>query len=107
MSDRDDGNRYIPDFDVTLWGYDRGQVERCLEDLVGRLEQALVQLDAVDVLHSQLCDAHVEIDQLRFSTEARIEDETSWGGRLSEIMAAAEELRARAEQEALQGQPAE
>jgi cell division septum initiation protein DivIVA len=92
----DEGRSIVPDFDIVLWGYDRRQVERCLDDLSMRLEEALSQLDAVEVLQSQLCEAHVEIDQLRRNAE----EHPSWVDRISKIMMTAEALRSRATQEA-------
>jgi cell division septum initiation protein DivIVA len=86
----------LPDFDIVLWGYDRDQVHRCLDDMTVRLEEALGQRDSVEVLQSQLCEAQLEIEQLRQAAE----DEPSLVGRISKIMSVAEELRCQAEQDA-------
>lgn len=94
--DRNAGQDVVPEFDVVLWGYDRGQVHRCLEDLTARLEAALSGLDSVEMLRTQLCQTQTELDQLRLS----IDREPSWSHRLAEIMEEAEQLRARAEQDA-------
>lgn len=96
MNDRNGKPTMIPDFEVVLWGYDRGQVERCLVDMTGRLEQALSQLDAVEVLQGQLCETQLEVDQLRLAAEER----PSLANRLAEIMKTAEELHLRARQDA-------
>lgn len=91
----------IPEFDIALWGYDRLQVERCLYDLTGRLEDALGRLDSVEALHQQLCDVQVELDQLRLS----LEQQPHWTYQLAEIMQTAEALRGQAEQAAGGSQP--
>jgi cell division septum initiation protein DivIVA len=97
--DRDDG---MPEFDLALWGYHRGQVDRCLEDLSVRLEDALGRLSAVEALHAQLSEVTLELDQLRRSVPER----ERWAERLAAIMAAADgeadEIRARALAEARQ-----
>jgi hypothetical protein len=85
----------IPDFEVTLLGYDRGQVERCLTDLTARLEEALSRAESVPALHALLCDAHLEIDQLRLAAEER----PSVANQLSMIMKVAEELHEQARRE--------
>lgn len=86
----------LPEFDVVLWGYDREQVHRCLDDMTVRLEEALRARDSVEVLQADLCEAQVEIEQLRQAAE----DQPSAAGRLSKIMSVAEQLRCQAEQEA-------
>lgn len=88
----------IPDFDVVLWGYDPAQVDRCVRDLTDRLEQAFARLDSVNVLHEQLCEARLELDQLRLSVTRR----PSFANRLGAVMERAEQLRIRAEQAAQQ-----
>ncbi|HEY8471500.1 MAG TPA: hypothetical protein VIL37_02560 [Natronosporangium sp.] len=85
----------VPDFDVVLWGYDRRQVQRCLDEMTLRLEDALSKLDSVEVLQQQLSEARLELDQLRLAAEER----PTWSHQLSKIMQKAEELRARAERE--------
>jgi cell division septum initiation protein DivIVA len=87
---------HVPDFDIVLWGYDREQVRRCLDDMTVRLEEALGRLDSVEVLQSELCDAQVEIEQLRQAAE----EEPSLAGQISKIMSVAEQLRCQAEQDA-------
>lgn len=87
---------HVPDFDIVLWGYDREQVHRCLDDMMARLEEAFSQRDSVEVLQSQLCEARVEIEQLRRAAE----EQPSAEGRLSKIMSVAEQLRCQAEQDA-------
>lgn len=91
------GDTVIPDFDVSLWGYDRQQVERCLLDLTRRLDDALTRLDSIAVLQRQLCDTQIELDQLRL----QMEREPHWSYRLAEIMHTAEQLREAAEQDEL------
>jgi cell division septum initiation protein DivIVA len=95
--DRDDG---MPEFDLALWGYHRGQVDRCLEDLSVRLEDALGRLSAVEALHAQLSEVTLELDQLRRSVPER----ERWAERLAAVMAAADEQaaaqRAQAQREA-------
>jgi hypothetical protein len=86
----------VPDFDVVLWGYDRRQVQRCLDDMTLRLEDALRKLDAVNVLQAQLFAARLELDEMRRAAE----EHPTWSGRLSKIMKTAEALRERAEREA-------
>lgn len=85
----------VPQFDIALWGYDREQVEECLMDLAGRLEDALVRLDAAELLHAQLTDAQKELAHLR-----RNREEPTWSVQLAEIMKTAEGLRRRAGQHA-------
>ncbi|MPZ25029.1 MAG: hypothetical protein GEV12_00890 [Micromonosporaceae bacterium] len=96
MGDRNGKQGNVPDFEIVLWGYDRGQVERCLDDLTARLEEALCQLDSVEVLQTQLCDAQLEVDQLRRCAEER----PSLANRLARLLQTAEELHARAQQDA-------
>lgn len=96
MGDHDGKRRLVPDFEIALWGYDRGQVERCLADMVDRLEVALAQLDALEQLQAQLCEAHLEIDQLRSAAEQR----PSVANRISSLMMIAEELYEQARREA-------
>lgn len=86
----------VPDFDVVLWGYDRQQVQQCLDEMTLRLEDALSKLDSVEVLQSQLSEARLEADQLRLAAE----ENPSGSHRLSKIMMTAEALRERAEREA-------
>jgi hypothetical protein len=94
---RQDGKpRFVPDFEIALWGYHRRQVDRCLADLTVRLELAHRQLDAVDLLQAQLCEAHLEIDQLRRAAE----DRPSVANQLSLIMKTAEGLYEQAQREA-------
>lgn len=76
------------EFDLALWGYDRNQVDRCLEDLTARLEEALSQLTLVEALQVQLGQARLELDQLR---QRQVADPV-WNERLATIMAAAEQL---------------
>ncbi|QSB13171.1 hypothetical protein JQS43_16200 [Natronosporangium hydrolyticum] len=90
---RKQGRTIVPDFDVSLWGYDRHQVERCLHDLTRRLDDALTRLDSVGVLQRELCDAQIELDQLR----QQMAREPHWSYRLTEIMHTAEQLREAAE----------
>jgi hypothetical protein len=96
MGDRSKQDGIVPDFDVVLWGYDRQQVQRCLDDMTIRLERAFSQLDSVKVLQSQLAQARLELDQMRLAAE----ENPSWSDRLSKIMMTAEALRVRAEQDA-------
>jgi cell division septum initiation protein DivIVA len=96
MGDRKKHDGIVPDFDVVLWGYDRQQVQRCLDDMTLRLEEALSKLDSVDVLQEQLSEARLEVDQMRLAAE----ENPSWSDQLSKIMMTAEALRERAEQEA-------
>lgn len=87
---------FLPEFDVALWGYDRQQVDQCLADMTTRLEEAFRQLDSVETLQTQLCEAHVEIGQLRMAVEER----PGAAERLSKVMFAAEVLRRQAAEEA-------
>lgn len=96
MGDRSKQDGIVPDFDVVLWGYDRQQVQQCLDDMTIRLEDALGKLDAVETLQSQLAEARLELDQLRLAAE----EHPSWSDRLSKIMMTAEALRERAKQDA-------
>lgn len=91
-----EGNGSVPDFDIVLWGYDREQVRRCLDDMTARLEVALSQLDSMEVLQSELCDAQVEIEQLRQAAD----EQPSLAGRISKLMSVAEQLRSQAERDA-------
>lgn len=84
------------EFDVALWGYDRRQVERCLRHLSERLTEADAELARVHQLRTQLYEAQWELDQLRRDAQQR----SAWSDRLAEVMATAEQLRARAEQDA-------
>jgi len=93
---REEKPAHLPDFEIALWGYHRRQVDECLTDLTVRLELAHRQLDAVDLLQAQLCEAHLEIDQLRQAAEER----PSVANRLSLIMKTAEGLYERAQREA-------
>lgn len=81
-----------PGFDIALWGYDRRQVDRCLDDLTAQLEEVVSQLHAVDALQAQLVQANAEIGELRLAAEAQ----PPFSERLSGIMAAAEQLWRRA-----------
>lgn len=96
MGERNKHDGIVPDFDVVLWGYDRRQVKRCLDDMTLRLEDALSKLDSVEVLQEQLSEARLELDQMRLAAE----EHPSWSDRLSKIMMTAEALREQAEQEA-------
>jgi cell division septum initiation protein DivIVA len=96
MGDRSKQDGLVPDFDVVLWGYDRQQVQQCLDDMTVRLEEALSQRDAFEVLQSQLSEARLELDQLRLAAE----EKPSWSDRLSKIMMTAEALHERAKQDA-------
>jgi cell division septum initiation protein DivIVA len=96
MGEKNNQDGLVPDFDVVLWGYDRQQVRQCLDDMTVRLEQALSQRDAVDLLQAELCEARLEIERLR---QAADESPTA-AARLSKIMMTAEELRERAAQDA-------
>jgi cell division septum initiation protein DivIVA len=84
------------DFDIALRGYDRRQVDRCLDQLTSQLDEAVSQLETVEVLQAQLCQAQVEIEQLRHYAR----DNVPWSERLGTIMAAAEQLWRRAAQDA-------
>jgi cell division septum initiation protein DivIVA len=96
MGGRNRQDGIVPDFDVVLWGYDRRQVQQCLDDMTIRLEDALSKLDSVEVLQEQLSEARLELDQMRLAAD----ENPSWSDRLSKIMATAEALREQAEQEA-------
>lgn len=96
MEDRSKQDAIVPDFDVVLWGYDRAQVQRCLDDMTIRLEDALSKLDSVEVLQSQLSEVRVELDQMRMYAE----ENPSWSDRLSKVMKTAEALREKATQDA-------
>jgi cell division septum initiation protein DivIVA len=96
MGDRNKQDSLVPDFDIVLWGYDRQQVRLCLDDMTARLEELLSQRDAVELLQAQLCEARVEIEQLRQAAE---ENPTA-ADRLSKIMMRAEELHNQAVREA-------
>jgi cell division septum initiation protein DivIVA len=96
MADRSKQDNLLPDFEVVLWGYDRQQVRQCLDDMTARLEEALSQRDAVELLQAQLCEARLEIEQLRLAAE---ENPTA-ADRLSKIMMTAEELRNQAARDA-------
>jgi hypothetical protein len=88
--------RTLPDFDLALRGYHRRQVERCVHDLSARLEAALSQLDAVEVLQAKLCEAEVEIEHLRQEIAARDAGDPPYAARLAKIMEEAERLRVKA-----------
>jgi hypothetical protein len=96
MGERNKQDGIVPDFDIVLWGYDKRQVQQCLDDMTIRLEDALSKLDSVDVLQEQLSEARLELDQMRLAAE----ENPSWSDRLSKIMMTAEALRERAEQDA-------
>ncbi|MGH3680303.1 MAG: hypothetical protein ACRDT2_08640 [Natronosporangium sp.] len=96
MGDHNGKQGNIPDFEIVLWGYDRGQVERCLDDLSARLEEAFCRLDSVEVLQAELCEAQLEVDQLRRCAEER----PSVANRLAKLLQTAEELHTRARQDA-------
>lgn len=96
MNDRDRKPGTTPHFEIVLWGYHRGQVERCLVDMTARLEEALGQVVAVELLQAQLCEAQLELDQLRQAAQER----PSLANQLSAILEAAEELHDRARREA-------
>lgn len=96
MSDRNGKSDLVPDFEIVLWGYDRQQVERCLEDMTARLEEALCQLDGKEQLQAQLCDTQIEVDQLRQAAEER----PSVANRLAALLKSAEELREQARRDA-------
>jgi hypothetical protein len=96
MSDRDPPPGTTPDFEVVLWGYHRGQVQRCLADMAVRLEEALGQAVAVELLQAQLCEAQLEVDQLRRAAEER----PSVANQVAAILEAAQELHDRAQREA-------
>jgi len=96
MGSHDGKRRQVPDFEIALLGYDRRQVERCLADMADRLEVALAKLDSLELLQAQLCEAYLEIDQLRLAAEER----PSVANRISKLMMTAEDLYARARQEA-------
>lgn len=86
----------VPDFEIVLWGYHREQVERCLEDMTARLEEALCRLDGVELLQAQLCEAQIEVDLLRRAAEER----PSVANRLAALLKSAEELREHARRDA-------
>jgi chromosome segregation ATPase len=88
--------RTLPDFDLALRGYHRRQVERCVHDLSARLEAALSQLDAVEVLQAKLSEAEVEIEQLRHELASRDAADPPYAARLAKIMEEAERLRVKA-----------
>lgn len=92
MGERSKRKGLVPDFDIVLWGFDRHQVRQCLDDMTTRLEEALSQRDAVEMLQTELCEARVEIARLRRAAE----DNPTAAARLSKIMMTAEELRDRA-----------
>jgi cell division septum initiation protein DivIVA len=96
MGDRNKQDSLVPEFDIVLWGYDRQQVQQCLDDMTTRLDDALSQRDSVELLQAQLCEARLEIDQLRLAAE----ENPNAAARLSKIMMTAEELRDRAAREA-------
>jgi cell division septum initiation protein DivIVA len=96
MGERNKQDSLVPDFDVVLWGYDRQQVRQCLDDMTARLEEALSQRDAVELLQAELCEARLEIEQL----QREAEENPTAANRLSKIMMTAEELRNQAAQEA-------
>jgi cell division septum initiation protein DivIVA len=96
MGEKTNQDGLVPDFDIVLWGYDRQQVRQCLDDMTARLEEALSQRDAVELLQAELCEARLEIEQLRLAAE---ENPTA-ADRLSKIMMTAEELRTRAARDA-------
>jgi hypothetical protein len=79
-------------FDIAFWGYDRRQVDRCLDDLTAQLDEVVSKLHSVDVLQAQLAQAYAEIGELRLAAETQ----PPFSDRLSGIMAAAEQLWRRA-----------
>lgn len=88
MGGRRKGKREEPNFDIALWGYDRGQVDRCLDRLTAQLEEAGDLRGTVDALQSQLARAHSEIGELRLAAEVN----PPIADRLAGIMHAAEQL---------------
>jgi hypothetical protein len=99
MGNQSSVNDGMPEFDIALWGYEREQVDHCLRDLTGRLEDALGRLDSVEVLHQQLCEARVELDQLQRS----MEEQPHWSYQVAELLQTAEALRSEAEAAAAGG----
>lgn len=93
---RDGVGQSEPQFDVTVWGYDRQQVDQTLQDLAARLADADRQLQSVRQLRAQLAQAQWEIERLR----ERAEHPPGWSHRLAEIMATAEQLRDQATRDA-------
>lgn len=81
------------EFDIALWGYDRRQVDRCLDELTRQLEEALGQLQLVDDLQTQLYHAQLEIERLRHQQP---DEQPPWSEQLATIMATAEHLREQA-----------
>jgi hypothetical protein len=62
----------IPEFEIALWGYDREQVDRCLYDLIARLEdESGINMAGVGVGHLGVLDGPAgrvghEVDGLEF-----------------------------------------
>lgn len=90
------GDDVVPDFEIVLWGYDPGQVDRCLREMSVRLDEALSRLESVNLLHEQLTRARLELDQLRVAAARR----PSFTNRLAAVMEHAERLRSQAERAA-------
>lgn len=88
MGGRGKGRDDQVDFDIALWGYDRRQVDRYIDDLTAQLAEAWSQLDTMDVLQAHLAQAHAQIGELRLTATAP----PGFAERLSEIMHAAEQL---------------
>lgn len=88
-------------FDIALWGYDRRQVDRYLDDLTAQLVEVTNQLQTVDALQAQLVEANAEIGELRLAAETN----PAFAERLSGIMHAAEQLWRRAADAGAAGHP--
>jgi cell division septum initiation protein DivIVA len=90
-------------FELSLMGYNRRQVDRHIDDLNRRLEEATIAFDAAVALQNQLNDARTEIAKLRSVTRT-LPNGMRIGDRITEILAAAEQqaavIRAQAAYEA-------
>jgi cell division septum initiation protein DivIVA len=90
-------------FDLSLLGYNRGQVDRHIDKLNRRLSDAMVTFDSAIALQHELNAAREEIDNLR-KVAAHFPHHTRLGEQITEILMLAEEqaatIRAEAEDEA-------
>ena len=90
-------------FELSLLGYNRRQVDRHIDQLNRRLDEATIAFDTAVALQNQLNDARTEIAKLR-SIARTLPGGLRIGERITEILAAAEQqaavIRAQAAHEA-------
>jgi hypothetical protein len=80
-------------FELSLLGYNRRQVDRHIDELNRRLEETTIAFDAAVALQNQLNDARTEIVKLRSVTRT-LPGGLRLGDRITEILAAAEQQAA-------------